>query len=206
MTHHPLTALPAFRHQNLLIEFASLKHAAPRGIYLSLTPNNATVWHGVMFIRRGLYRGAILRFTLTFPFAYPSTPLDIILVTRVFHPLVSPKHGKFSIPGHPAPQDVLEALERFKSAFEDEGELERVREGDVVDREAWRAWNGRRETKGGWCERVEKCVRRSVEAVEEKAEEDVIRFGEILEREEVEALVEEARRNLRERGVEVREC
>ncbi|RPB08494.1 hypothetical protein P167DRAFT_578186 [Morchella conica CCBAS932] len=41
-----LLSTPAVRRQNLLIEFASLKHAAPAGVYMSLTPSDPTLWSG----------------------------------------------------------------------------------------------------------------------------------------------------------------
>lgn len=76
-------------------------------------------------------------------------------------------------------------------------------------------WNeeGRRR----WGREVDRFVRASLEKVigdgmrgmrgdgGDGEEGEVIRFGELLEREDVEDLVEEARRGLRERGVEVRE-
>lgn len=45
--------LPALRRQNLLSEFAGLKQSCPRGIFVSLTPGDPSLWSGVIFVRKG---------------------------------------------------------------------------------------------------------------------------------------------------------
>ncbi|EOD50691.1 ubiquitin-conjugating enzyme [Neofusicoccum parvum] len=67
-------ALPSLQKQNLLVEFASLRHGCPDGVYVSITPGDASIWTGVIFIRK----------------AYPSVPPLVTLSTDIFHPLVTP--------------------------------------------------------------------------------------------------------------------
>ncbi|KAF8454447.1 hypothetical protein BDZ91DRAFT_561025 [Kalaharituber pfeilii] len=86
----PLTSQDAFRRQNLLIEFASLKYACPQGIYMSLSPHDPILWWGVMFVRKGPYASAILKFTVLFPTSYPTHPPIITFLSDVYHPLVVP--------------------------------------------------------------------------------------------------------------------
>ncbi|KAL9128319.1 MAG: hypothetical protein Q9217_002974 [Psora testacea] len=69
---------------------ASLKQGCPDGIYISLKPGNPLQWSGVLFVRKGPYAPAILRFQLTLPPDYPYLPPTITLVTDVFHPLITP--------------------------------------------------------------------------------------------------------------------
>ncbi|KAA6410531.1 MAG: hypothetical protein FRX48_05953 [Lasallia pustulata] len=76
--------------QQVLLEFGSLKHACPDGIYLSLTPDVPMVWSGVLFVRKGPYMPAILRFEVAFPLSYPALPPTITFATDIFHPLVTP--------------------------------------------------------------------------------------------------------------------
>ena len=69
---------------------ASLKTACPSGVYVALTPADATQWHAVLFVRNGVYAPAILRFRITFPNAYPVSPPVIVFETDIFHPLLVP--------------------------------------------------------------------------------------------------------------------
>ncbi|KAL2159010.1 hypothetical protein VTH06DRAFT_3041 [Thermothelomyces fergusii] len=84
------SSLPAVRRQHLLAEFAGLKQACPHGIFVSLTPGDPTVWSGVMFVRKGPYAPAILRFHISFPDAYPALPPLVTFSTDMFHPLITP--------------------------------------------------------------------------------------------------------------------
>ena len=90
---------------------ASLKHAAIPGVYMSLNPNDPTLWTGVIFVRSGIffpekdrkmiasrlmnlssgpYASAILRFQIRFPPSYPDLPPLVNFSTDVFHPLIVP--------------------------------------------------------------------------------------------------------------------
>ncbi|KAF8431122.1 hypothetical protein BGX38DRAFT_1229687 [Terfezia claveryi] len=86
----PLNSDYAFRRQNLLIEFASLKYASPQGIYMSLSPQEPRLWWGVMFVRKGPFASAILKFTVLFPTGYPAHPPIITFLSDIYHPLIVP--------------------------------------------------------------------------------------------------------------------
>ncbi|RCI09566.1 hypothetical protein L249_4049 [Ophiocordyceps polyrhachis-furcata BCC 54312] len=83
-------ALPSLRRQHLFSEFAGLKQACPDGVFVSLTPGDATLWTAVLFVRDGPYAQAILRFQISFPDAFPSLPPLVTFSTDMFHPLISP--------------------------------------------------------------------------------------------------------------------
>ncbi|KAF4964868.1 hypothetical protein FSARC_7260 [Fusarium sarcochroum] len=85
-----MSALPSLRKQQLLSEFAGLKQACPEGIFVSLTPGDATLWSGVLFVRKGPYCPAILRFQISFPDSYPQLPPLVTFSTDMFHPLITP--------------------------------------------------------------------------------------------------------------------
>ncbi|KAF9776351.1 hypothetical protein IL306_005495 [Fusarium sp. DS 682] len=85
-----MSALPSLRKQQLLSEFAGLKQACPEGIFVSLTPGDATLWSGVLFVRKGPYCPAILRFQISFPDSYPQLPPLVVFSTDMFHPLITP--------------------------------------------------------------------------------------------------------------------
>ncbi|RBR06436.1 uncharacterized protein FIESC28_11059 [Fusarium coffeatum] len=85
-----MSALPSLRKQQLLSEFAGLKQACPEGMFVSLTPGDATLWSGVLFVRKGPYCPAILRFQISFPDSYPQLPPLVVFTTDMFHPLITP--------------------------------------------------------------------------------------------------------------------
>ncbi|SPQ23559.1 4ff6c841-c9ce-4cde-b580-3ad59596f740 [Thermothielavioides terrestris] len=85
-----MSGLPAVKRQHLLAEFAGLKQACPQGIYVSLTPGDPSLWSGVIFVRKGPYAPAILRFQISFPDTYPSLPPLVTFSTDMFHPLITP--------------------------------------------------------------------------------------------------------------------
>ncbi|KAF3767589.1 hypothetical protein M406DRAFT_61441 [Cryphonectria parasitica EP155] len=82
--------LPSLRQQNLLAEFAGLKQSCPPGIFVSLTPGDPSLWSGVIFVRKGPYATAILRFCISFPATYPALPPLVTFSTDIFHPLITP--------------------------------------------------------------------------------------------------------------------
>ncbi|PLB37383.1 putative ubiquitin-conjugating enzyme [Aspergillus candidus] len=90
MSTSRLPNIPALRKHQLLLEFASLRHAAPPGVYVSLAPNDPTLWSAVVFVRSGPYASAILRFQIKFPPSYPDLPPLVTFSTDVFHPLIVP--------------------------------------------------------------------------------------------------------------------
>ncbi|PYH45697.1 putative ubiquitin-conjugating enzyme [Aspergillus saccharolyticus JOP 1030-1] len=85
-----LPNIPSLRKQQLLLEFASLQHAAPPGTYVSLSPGDPTLWSGVIFVRSGPYASAVLRFQIRFPDSYPNMPPMVNFATDLFHPLIVP--------------------------------------------------------------------------------------------------------------------
>lgn len=85
-----MSGLPALRRQHLLAEFAGLKQACPHGVFVSLTPGDPSLWSGVVFVRKGPYATAILRFQVSFPDTFPSLPPLVTFSTDMFHPLITP--------------------------------------------------------------------------------------------------------------------
>ncbi|KAJ5983227.1 hypothetical protein N7481_005326 [Penicillium waksmanii] len=90
MSTTALPCVPSVRRQQLHLEFASLRHAAPPGVYVSLAPGDPTLWNGVIFVRSGPYASAVLRLQIRFPDVYPDLPPLVTFATDVFHPLIVP--------------------------------------------------------------------------------------------------------------------
>ncbi|PHH52990.1 Protein crossbronx -like protein [Ceratocystis fimbriata CBS 114723] len=85
-----MASLPSMRKQHLMAEFAGLKQACPDGVFVSLTPGDPSTWSGVIFVRKGPYSSAVLRFQISFPDAFPRLPPQVTFLTDMFHPLITP--------------------------------------------------------------------------------------------------------------------
>ncbi|KAL2267645.1 hypothetical protein VTJ83DRAFT_4922 [Remersonia thermophila] len=85
-----MASLPALKRQHLLAEFAGLKQACPKGVYVAPTPGDPSLWTGVLFVQKGPYAPAVLRFHISFPDAYPARPPLVTFSTDLFHPLITP--------------------------------------------------------------------------------------------------------------------
>ncbi|KAK3943892.1 hypothetical protein QBC46DRAFT_361628 [Diplogelasinospora grovesii] len=69
---------------------AGLKQACASGVFVSLTPGDPSLWSGVIFVRKGPYAPAVLRFQISFPDTYPALPPLVTFSTDMFHPLITP--------------------------------------------------------------------------------------------------------------------
>ncbi|KAF2130629.1 hypothetical protein P153DRAFT_289138 [Dothidotthia symphoricarpi CBS 119687] len=83
-------SIASFRRQHLLVEFSSLRYAQLDGVFVSITPGDPSLWVGVIFVRKGPYAPAVLRFQVSFPPNYPTLPPLVTFSTDVFHPLLTP--------------------------------------------------------------------------------------------------------------------
>lgn len=56
-------ASAAFVRQKLCVDYATLKHACPKGAYVAPVPDHPLLWTGVLFVRQGKQRNALRRNT-----------------------------------------------------------------------------------------------------------------------------------------------
>lgn len=49
-------ASAAFVRQKLCVDYATLKHACPKGVYVAPVPDHPLLWTGVLFVRKGEQR------------------------------------------------------------------------------------------------------------------------------------------------------
>ncbi|KAF2718276.1 hypothetical protein K431DRAFT_322534 [Polychaeton citri CBS 116435] len=85
-----LVQCDAFIRQRLAADFASLKYACPQGLYVAPVPDEPLLWTGVLFVSRGPYTNAILRFEIAFTHDFPDRAPTVTINSDVFHPLVTP--------------------------------------------------------------------------------------------------------------------
>ena len=66
---------------------------APGGVYLMPETNDIRKLHGVLFLRRGLYRDGIFRFQMTLPPEYNdvNTHPIVTFTPPIFNSLIDPK-------------------------------------------------------------------------------------------------------------------
>lgn len=83
----------------LTIEYKHLMHHAPGGVFVIPSADDIRVWHGVIFVRRGVYRNGIFRFTMRLPREYNDrdTWPVIHFTSSVFNPLVDPASGQLDL-------------------------------------------------------------------------------------------------------------
>lgn len=60
----------ALRDYKLTIEYKHLKQHSPSGVYLLPSMTSLRLFHGVIFVRRGLYANATFKFTMELPDGY----------------------------------------------------------------------------------------------------------------------------------------
>ncbi|CAG9531023.1 unnamed protein product [Cercopithifilaria johnstoni] len=88
----PLRLSPEMITEHIIMsEYAMICRDPIDGLYAVPGARNKFEWFGLLFIRRGVYAGAIFRFTLHLPLDFPSTELPtVVFDLDVFHPHVNP--------------------------------------------------------------------------------------------------------------------
>lgn len=80
---------PYLREYAIISEYNFVVERRIPGVYVIPSANSELLWFGVIFIRSGMYRGGIFRFTIHIPENFPNcSHPKIIFETRVFHPSI----------------------------------------------------------------------------------------------------------------------
>jgi len=89
----------ALRDYKVTIEYKHLKQHSPSGVYVLPSLTSIRSFHGVIFLRRGLYADAIFKFTLELPKEYNDINVwpKIVFTTTVYNPHVNPETGELDI-------------------------------------------------------------------------------------------------------------
>eukprot|EP00126_Sphaerothecum_destruens_P002152 Sdes_comp15594_c0_seq1m4579 len=75
-----------YRENVLLVEYKSLQKYSPTGVYVLPAEDTLHVWHGVIFVRQGLYRGGIFKFIIYMPDDFPDSCPFVKFTSNIFHP------------------------------------------------------------------------------------------------------------------------
>ncbi len=110
----------------LAIEYKYLMQVAPPGVYLVPEFDNIRALHGVIFVRRGLYREGVFRFRIDLPPVYNdfNTHPLITFTPPIFNPLVDMSTGRLDLTvdealseWHPERHFLVTALIMIKKIF-----------------------------------------------------------------------------------------
>ncbi|KAG2369822.1 UBC-like protein [Suillus spraguei] len=143
------TISPATR-ATLNFQYASLRNInhCPAGLYITPSVENILVWDAVLFVHKGYYQDSVLKFTVTFPNDYPERPPTVRFLTDIFHPLVDPRTGAYSLaprfrPWRPKEHQIHHILHFIKSTFK-EPTLDKLHEEDILNKEAFKLYRDNR--------------------------------------------------------------
>lgn len=89
----------ALRDYKVTIEYKHLKQHAPGGVYVVPSFHDLRFFHGVIFLRRGLYTNGIFKFQIQLPEKYNdvNTRPRIMFTSHVYNPHVNDETGELDI-------------------------------------------------------------------------------------------------------------
>ena len=165
------------------IEYSHLQKNAPAGVFVMPSLESLRVWHGVIFVRKGVYQNGVFKFRVDLPPEYPELdawPRVTFVVARVFNPLVDEESGALDVRAgfagevrwDPQRHYIVHVLTFLKKIFY---EKEFGRYGSIANREAL-ALHARAD-KGEYMRRVEACVQASADSVYEADAGSTMRFS-----------------------------
>ncbi|XP_063229615.1 AKT-interacting protein-like [Bacillus rossius redtenbacheri] len=83
---------------SLLSEYNLLRKQELPGIYVISSAHSSLLWFGVLFVRQGLFQGAVFRFNIHISETFPDGNCPhVVFQSKVFHPLVSPDTGEMDL-------------------------------------------------------------------------------------------------------------
>ena len=81
---------PFFRDHELFAEYKLLCNNVPSGVYVVPSFKSLQVWHGMIFIKIGMFADGCFKFNLYIPDNFPYARPSLRFITPVFHPQVKP--------------------------------------------------------------------------------------------------------------------
>ncbi|UXI19328.1 guanine nucleotide-binding protein [Sarcoptes scabiei] len=89
---------PLFAEYQLMKELIMFKKKEILHVYITPSHRSTFKWFGIMFVHRGLYRGKIMRFSISIGSAYPNCDIPRINFNPIpIHPLVDDQTGLFNL-------------------------------------------------------------------------------------------------------------
>ncbi|KAG5182695.1 ubiquitin-conjugating enzyme/RWD-like protein [Tribonema minus] len=153
----------ALKDYKIAVEYKHLWQHAPGGVYVTPDLDDLRIWHGVIFVRRGMYANGMFKFSVELPQNYGDAGAwpRLVFMSTVFNPLVKPSNGELDLrlmmPGwNPAGGDcMLKVITYMKKIFYTKD----FALAAPPNPEAQRMF---RDNKSGFAERAAACVEESL--------------------------------------------
>lgn len=159
------------RDYRLTIEYKSLKHSCPGGVYLIPSYDDIRLFHGVIFVRRGAFCNGIFKFTLRCPPNYneEGTYPQVKFTSYVYNPHVHPTTGELDLrtafpEWNPSKHYLVTVVTYLKRIFyvKDYKELSAEEQAKIPNQEALHLFQSDPES---YRRRVQGCVEESQRSV-----------------------------------------
>ena len=85
------------REIQIMFEYQTLVNYLPQGMFVVPAIRSLHLWHGIVFIRSGIYQGGVFRFTIEIPVNYPLAAPKIVFCCSIFHPLINQDTGELNL-------------------------------------------------------------------------------------------------------------
>ncbi|KAH8085104.1 hypothetical protein JL720_7826 [Aureococcus anophagefferens] len=89
----------AIKDYKLTVEYKHLKQNSPGGIYVVPSFADLRTWHGVIFVRRGMYASGVFKFRVELPPEYNDVGAwpRVFFTSRIYSPLVDAESGELDV-------------------------------------------------------------------------------------------------------------
>ena len=85
------------RYLQIVFEYETLINYAPQGMFILPDIKSLHIWHGITFIRSGMYQGGVFKFIIEIPANYPLTIPKVYFLSSIFHPLIDQDTGELNL-------------------------------------------------------------------------------------------------------------
>uniref|UniRef100_A0A182W3X6 UBC core domain-containing protein n=1 Tax=Anopheles minimus TaxID=112268 RepID=A0A182W3X6_9DIPT len=155
----------------ILAEYERLQTEDLGGIYVTPSYENPFLWFGVIFVRTGVYKDGVFRFTITLPSRFPNDSAVPIVTfqSEVFHPLVNPNDGVLDLseafPKWQSGDNHIWQILKFVQAVLQNLDDHTIQSGNVANNEAYELLM---ENRTEFVIRAEQCVEESQQKIYEQ--------------------------------------
>lgn len=89
---------PYFLEYCLMAEYDLVHKQKIPGVYVIPSALTPLLWHGIIFVRQGLYQDGVFRFQLFLPDVYPDAdPPSVVFDPPAFHPVINGSTGELDV-------------------------------------------------------------------------------------------------------------
>ncbi|XP_052871916.1 protein crossbronx homolog [Anopheles cruzii] len=145
----------------ILTEYERLQSEDLGGVYVTPSYDNPFLWFGVIFVRGGLYKGGVFRFSVLLPNLFPNDSAIPVITfqSEVFHPLIRSADGVLDLsdafPKWRAGETYIWQILKFVQFVFQSLEEHTIQTEEVANRDAYEMMHDNR---AEFMRRVEQCI------------------------------------------------